>query len=287
MATGLSVSLCLSINFSSSSRILTQVWIMLCWSDACLDAVVLLRCMSGRCCFALWMLLPLAGVLCGYVNQSYVFLCVDLQLGHVSVKENQSDGFYLSVDFVIRSWSIHLHHLGWLTFLQIYQHMHCMERLMREVWNLTSGSESCGSWMSMKQSTAWCSHPAEVQRTSFWRSRIHFISTTDCSPVMIMRVKLWIGWWHVRGTKVPRSWMQHSSGHQCGLWHRTSSISFETRRKRRSNKQRVCLSSLFNLDWQVLSIHTNGCLKHKQISGMFCWMHLLLALKIWTLWGCL
>ncbi len=48
------------------------------------------------------MLLPLAGVLCGYVNQSYVFLFVDLQLGHVSVKENQSDGFYLSVDFVIR-----------------------------------------------------------------------------------------------------------------------------------------------------------------------------------------
>jgi hypothetical protein len=26
---------------------------MLCWSDACLDAVVLLRCMSGRCCFSL------------------------------------------------------------------------------------------------------------------------------------------------------------------------------------------------------------------------------------------
>ncbi len=49
----LSVCLCLSINFSSSSRILTQVWIMSCWSDACLDAVVLLRCMSGRCCFSL------------------------------------------------------------------------------------------------------------------------------------------------------------------------------------------------------------------------------------------
>ncbi len=47
------LSVSLSINFSSSFQILTQVWITLSWSDACLDAVVLLRCMSGRCCFAL------------------------------------------------------------------------------------------------------------------------------------------------------------------------------------------------------------------------------------------
>jgi hypothetical protein len=50
--------------------------------------------------------------------------------------------FLFAFGCAIRSWSKSLHHLSWIMFPQIFQHMHYMGVLMMEVSSATSGSES-------------------------------------------------------------------------------------------------------------------------------------------------